>query len=423
MSEMTATASGERTALPLAGIRVLDVSHIVAGPFCGMILADYGADVIKVEQPGTGDRTRGVAPFIGVGADRVSGFFATFNRNRRGVALDLKSVTGKDLFRRLVARSDVIVENFSPGTLEKLGLGYAALSDINPRLIYAAITGFGQLKPYIGPWSSRPANNATSQAMSGLMELSGDLDGPPAFIGQAIGDTIPGLWTVIAIMMALEDRRRTGRGQFIDVAMYDSLASMCANAITDYHVTGVAPRRGASWHETFSDRLQCADGHIAVSLWGTVPERWHRLWPLIGRDDMLSHPQFDPAHPGCPQCFPIVKAVLAEWLAGTTRADAVQLLIDLGFSAGSVQSVKEVYDSEQLQMRELFIEIDDGLGGTIRTAGTPVKYSGMKIPPPRRAPMLGEHTAEVLAEVLGLTPAELGRLGFPHVATPVSKPA
>jgi CoA:oxalate CoA-transferase len=404
--------------LPLAGVRVIDVAHIVAGPFCGAILADYGADVIKVEQPGKGDRARGVAPFVTRGEARVSGFFATVNRNRRGVVLDLKSAPGKEVFRRLVGASDVLIENFSPGTMDRLGLGYEELRLLNPRLVYVAISGFGQLKPYIGPWSSRPANNATSQAMSGLMDLSGDTDGPPAFIGQAVGDTIPGLWAVIATLLALEDRRRTGLGQFIDVAMYDSLASMCFNAISDYHVSGKLPRRGGSWYETFSDRLKCADGYIAVSLWGSVPDRWQRLWPLIGRQDMLTHPEFDPTHPGCPRCFPIVKSVLEQWLAGTKRGDAVRILLDLGFSAGPVQDVREVYESEQLRRRDLFIEIEDGLGGTIRTAGTPVKFSGLRLPPPRRAPFLGEHTAEVLAEVLGLTPDDLDRLGNSLDSTP-----
>ncbi|MEI8189823.1 MAG: CoA transferase [candidate division NC10 bacterium] len=410
MSPIIGRSPSEAGPLPLAGVRVIDVSHIVAGPFCAAILADYGADGIKVEQPGKGDRARGVAPFITRGEARVSGFFATVNRNRRGVALDLKSAAGKEVFRKLVGVSDVLVENFSPGTMDRLGLGYEELRQLNPRLVYVAISGFGQLNPYSGPWSSRPANNATSQAMSGLMDLSGDADGPPAVIGQAIGDTIPGLWAVIATLLALEDRRRTGLGQFIDVAMYDSLASMCFNAITDYHVTGTLPRRGASWHETFSDRLKCADGYIAVSLWGTVPDRWQQLWPLIGRQDMLTHPEFDPNHPGCPQCFPIVKCVLEQWLAGTTRGDAVRVLLDLGFSAGPVQDVKEVYESEQLRLRELFIEIEDGLGGTIRTVGTPVKFSDLRLPPPRRAPFLGEHTAEVLGEVLGLTQDELDRL-------------
>jgi crotonobetainyl-CoA:carnitine CoA-transferase CaiB-like acyl-CoA transferase len=412
MSAAISGIEGKDVDLPLAGIRITDVSHIVAGPFCGAILADFGAEVIKVEPPGKGDRARDVAPFVECGEARVSGFFATVNRNRRGVVLDLKSGPGKETFRKLVAVSDVLIENFAPGTMQRLGLGYEVLREINPRLIYVAISGFGQLAPYVGPWSSRPANNATAQAMSGLMDLSGDPDGPPAFIGQAIGDTIPALWAVIGTLLALEHRRRTGLGQFIDVAMYDSLASMCFNAISDYHVSGVGPGRGMAWRETFSDRLKCADGYIAVSLWGTVRERWQRLWPLIDHPEMLTHPDFDPAHPGCPTCFPIVKSVLEKWLAETTRADAVRLLLDLGFSAGPVQTVKEVYESEQLQQRQLFIEIEDGLGGVIRTVGTPVKFSGFRTHAPRRAPYLGEHTRKVLTGLLGLSEAEIDRLGL-----------
>ncbi len=411
MGSTTDRDAGKEAALPLAGIRIVDLSHIVAGPFTGAILADFGAEVIKIEPPGKGDRAREVAPFVERGNARVSGFFATVNRNRRGVVLDLKSAPGKEAFRKLVSVSDVLIENFAPGTMQRLGLEYEVLRHINPRLIYVAISGFGQLEPYVGPWSSRPANNATAQAMSGLMDLSGDPEGPPAFIGQAIGDTIPGLWAVIGTLLALEHRRRTGLGQFIDVAMYDSLAAMCFNAISDYHVSGVAPGRGMAWRETFSDRLECADGYIAVSLWGTVRERWQRLWPLIGHPEMLTHPEFDPAHPGCPTCFPIVKSVLEKWLTATTREEAVRLLLDLGFSAGPVQSVKEVYLCEQLQKRHLFIEIEDGLGGIIRTVGTPVKFSGFQPLAPRRAPFLGEHTREVLIEILGLTEAELDRLG------------
>ncbi len=406
--ECAASQANDRSGgLPLAGTRILDVSHIVAGPFAGAILADFGAEVIKIEPPGKGERGRGVAPFVERAGARVSGFFATVNRNRKGVALDLKSAGGKNLLRRLAAVSDVLIENFAPGTMDRLGIGYKALRDVNPRLIYVAISGFGQLDPYIGPWSRRPANNATAQAMSGLMDLSGDADGPPAFIGQAVGDTIPGLWAVIGTLLALEHRRRTGVGEFVDVAMYDSLAAMCFNAITAYHITGAAPHRWISWHETFSDRLSCADGYIAVSLWGTMPERWERLWTLLGRSDMLTHPVFDPTHPGCPKCFPIVKRVLEAWLAKTTREDAVRLLVDLGFSAGPVQDAREVYQSDQLQQRDVFIEIDDGAGGTIRTVGTPVKFSNMRARAPFRAPALGEHTTEVLQAVLGLAPMQI----------------
>ena len=412
MTRMRNDAPGQGTVLPLAGIRVIDVSHIVAGPFCGAILSDFGAEVIKVEPPGKGERGRGVAPFIERAGRRASGFFATLNRSRKGIVLDLKSTGGKAVLRRLVAASDVLIENFAPGTMDRLGVGYKVLRDVNPALIYVAISGFGQLEPYIGPLSHRPANNATAQAMSGLMDLSGDADGPPPFIGQAIGDTVPGLWAVIGTLVALEHRRKTGVGQFVDVAMYDSLAAMCFNAITDYHVTGVAAHRWTSWHETFSDRLRCIDGYIAVSLWGTVPERWQRLWHIIDRPDMLTHPEFDPVHPGCPRCFPIVKQVLEKWLSATTRDVAVRILIDLGFSAGPVQDAREVYESEQLRQRDLFIEIEDGLGGRIRTVGTPVKFSALQTAPPRRPPSLGEHTREVLREVLGFTEADFEGLGM-----------
>ena len=426
MSSITGTNQVKGSDLPLTGTRVIDLTHIVAGPFCAAILADFGADVIKVEQPGRGDRARAVAPFIERGEARVSGFFATMNRNRRGVALDLKSAPGKEVFRKLVGVSDVLIENFSAGTMDRLGLGYEVLRQLNPRLVYVAISGFGQLEPYIGPWSSRQANNAPVQAMSGFMDQSGDPDGPPGLTGHSIGDTIPGLWAALATLLALECRRKTGLGQFLDVALYDSMASMCFNAIADYHITGTPPHRGLPWPVTFTTRLRCADGYIAVSLWGIMKDGWQRLLHLIGRPDMLTHPEFDLAHPGCPRCYTIMKPILEEWLAGVTREDAVRMLLDLGFSAGPVYSVKEVYESEQLRKRQAFIEIEDGLGGTIRTIGTPVKFSGLRLPSPRRAPFLGEHTAEVLAEVLGLTPAELDRLGMsgdPSSPQPTDLPA
>ncbi|MFB3779262.1 MAG: CaiB/BaiF CoA transferase family protein [Bryobacteraceae bacterium] len=412
MGNDNGAAGSVKTPLPLAGVRILDLTHILAGPFCASILADFGADVIKIEPP-KGEQVRGVAPFIERNGLRVSGAFLTLNRNRRGVALDLKSASGKEVFRKLVAASDVVLENFSPGTMDRLGLGYESLCEVNPRIIYVAISGFGQLKPYIGPWSGRQANNATSQAMSGLMSVSGEPGEPPVSVGAGLGDTIPGLWAAMATLLALRSRTQTDQGQFIDVAMYDCLASMCFNAITDYHVTGVATHGVRGWPLTFTSRLKCADGYIAVSMWGTVPERWHDLFRLIGRPDMIGHEEFDPRHPGCERCFPIAKATLEAWLSHTRRDDAVKVLLDLGFSVGPVQDAKEVYECEHLKKRELFIEVDDGIGGSLRTTGTPVKFSRLRLPPPRRAPFLGEHTAEVLQEALGLSPADLARLGIP----------
>ena len=393
-----------KTALPLTGVRVLDLSHIIAGPMCCVVLADFGADVIKIEPPIRGDRGRAVGPYVSVGQEQVSSYFATMNRNRRGVVLDLKSSEGKKTFKQLVLTADILVENFSPGTMDKLGLGWETLKSLNPKLIYAAISGFGQLKPFIGPWSNRPANNATAQGMSGLMELSGDADGPPAFVGAAVGDTVPGLWAVIGIMMALEQRKHTQQGQFVDVAMYDSMAAMCFNAVANFNATGTSQSRGAaSWEETLTGRFKCSDGYVAVSLWGTVPERWVKLWALIGREDMIQHPKFDSGHPGRPENAQIARPVIDKWLAITTRKDAVELLLDLGFSAGPVQTIAEVSNCEQLKAREAFFEIEDGLGGHIRTLGVPLKFSGMSLGRPSRAPQLGEHTDEILREISKLS--------------------
>ena len=398
--------SDAKAALPLSGLRVLDLSHIIAGPMCCVVLADFGADVIKVEPPIRGDRGRAVGPYVRAGQEHVSSYFATMNRNRRGIVLDLKSESGKQALKQLVISADILVENFSPGTMDKLGLGWEVLKCLNPKLIYAAISGFGQLKPFIGPWSNRPANNATAQGMSGLMELSGDADGPPAFVGAAVGDTVPGLWAVIGIMMALEQRKSTQQGQFVDVAMYDSMAAMCFNAVANFNATGTSQSRGAaSWEETLTGRFKCSDGYVAVSLWGTVPEKWLKLWQLIGRDDMINHPTFDSSHPGRPENAHIARPVLDKWLAITTRKDAVELLLDLGFSAGPVQTIAEVANCEQLKAREAFFEIEDGLGGHIRTLGVPLKFSAISFENPIRAPRLGEHTDEILREVSRLSAA------------------
>jgi CoA:oxalate CoA-transferase len=233
--------------LPLEGILVLELSHIVAGPFCGAILADYGADLIKIEAPAVGDRGRTSPPFIPGTDPPVSASFWALGRSRRGLALDLKRSDGQRVFRELSARADVVLENFTPGTMDRLGLGYGALKQVNPRLVYAAISGFGQLKPFVGPYSNRPANNAIAQGMGGLMELTGEPDGRPGYVGATVGDTVPGLWAALGIVLALRQRDATGVGQFVDVAMYDALAAMC-------YPRGRSRRRGTSTTARISRR-------------------------------------------------------------------------------------------------------------------------------------------------------------------------
>ena len=394
--------------LPLDGIRVLDVTHVIAGPFCAAVLGDYGAEVIKVEPPGRGERSRRIVPQIERNGQTMSGLFATLNRNRKGVTLDLKSESGLKAFKELAAACDVLLENFSPGTMDRLGLGYAALREINPGLVYVSISGYGQLEPYVGPYTNWGANNAAVQAMSGIMEVSGDEEGPPAVLGATLGDTIPGLWAVISTLLALEHRKKTGEGQFVDVSMYDCLVSMCFKSVTDYHITGVPPSRGREegWYTTFTTRLKCRDGYIAVSFWGGAKEQWERFWRGIGRDDMLSHPDFSYVHPGRPGSFEVVKEAAELWLSGIGKWDAVQRLLGFGFTAGVVQNAEDVYHCPHLKARELFMEMEDGIGGAIRTVGSPVKFSRLEAKETAPPHLLGQHTVSVLTDILGYSVEE-----------------
>jgi CoA:oxalate CoA-transferase len=395
--------------LPLEGILVLELSHIIAGPFCGAILADYGAECIKIEAPRGGDRGRATIPFI-PDSDRVSSFFYTLGRSRKGISLDLKAPEGKRILLDLVKRADVVLENFAPGTMDRLGLGYETLRETNRRIIYAAITGFGQMKGLEGPYSKWPANNAVAQAMGGLSELSGEADAPPCFVGAAVGDTVPGLWTALGIVMAIQQREKTGVGQFIDVAMYDSLAAMCYKAVADYSTTGVAPSRGGEgWLGTFTTILKCFEGYIAVSLWGGHPDRWKAFWEMMGHPEYFDDPRYDYRTPGAKEVKPHLKAALEKWLSDKTAWEATQRLVKLGFSVGPVQTAKDIHDCPQLEARGVFVEVDVA-GKRIKVPAAPVRMSETEPRSHTRGPHLGEHTEEVLQRLLGYSPEEVKAL-------------
>ncbi|RPI43253.1 MAG: CoA transferase [Betaproteobacteria bacterium] len=394
--------------LPLDGILVLELSHIIAGPYCGSILADYGAECIKIEAPGSGDRGRSTAPLISTSPE-LSGFFYTLGRSRKGITLDLKNPDGKQVFLELVERADVVLENFRPGTMEKLGLGYEALREANPRIIYAAISGFGQMKGLEGPYSKWPANNAIAQAMGGLSDLSGGA-GDPVFVGASIGDTIPAIWAALGIVLAIEQRHRTGLGQFIDVAMYDTMASICWQSVAAYSARGRLPARGGEgWLGTFTTILRCGKGHIAVSLWGDQPQRWKALYEMMGHPEYFDDPRYNPRTPGADEVKPHLRAALETWLADKTAWEATQALVKLGFSVGPVQNAKEVHDCAHLEARRAFIEIEVG-GRKIRSPGAPVRMSETPLPAPTRAPHLGEHTDDVLRRLLGYSDEKLQSL-------------
>ena len=394
--------------LPLDGILVLELSHIIAGPYCGAILSDYGAECIKVEAPGSGDRGRATAPLISE-SPQVSGFFYTLGRNRKGITLDLKAPEGKEVFFDLVKRADVVLENFRPGTMAKLGLGYERLRAVNAGIIYAAISGFGQMPGLDGPYSDWPANNAIAQAMGGLSDLSGGT-ADPVFVGASIGDTIPAIWAALGIVLAIEQRHKTGLGQFIDVAMYDTMASICWQSIAAYSVRGRLPKRGGEgWLGTFTTILKCGEGHIAVSLWGDQPQRWKALYERMGHPEYFDDPRYNPRTPGADSVKPHLRAALETWLADKSAWDATQALVELGFSVGPVQNAAEVHDCAQLAARRAFIDIEVA-GRNIKSPGAPVRMSQS---PPRantRAPHLGEHTEQVLKDLLGYSDEQIGML-------------
>ena len=236
---------------PLVGVRVLDATHIVAGPFCSMILADMGAEVIKIERPGTGDLSRARGPFVQGGDGReVSSRFLGVNRNKKSVTLDLRDSKCKEVFENLVRESDVLLDNWGSGAFQRLGLGYDHLKEINPGLIYASITGYGDSDGLRGPYSKWPANNLSIQGMAGWMELTGEPDGPPQSVGDNIGDSVPGVWTALGIVLALESRRKTGLGQYVDMAMYECLVTHTISQMNIFQTTGENPGRSRDWLTT-----------------------------------------------------------------------------------------------------------------------------------------------------------------------------
>lgn len=394
--------------LPLDGIVVLELSHIIAGPYCGAILADYGADCIKIEEPRSGDRGRATVPMLPTD-ERLSGFFYTLGRNRKGITLDLKAPEGKQIFLDLASKADVVLENFRPGTMDKLGLGYASLNAINPRLIYAAISGFGQMKGLEGPYSDWPANNAIAQAMGGLSELSGAA-GEPVFVGASIGDTIPAIWAALGIVLAIQQRQKTGLGQFIDVAMYDAMAAVCWQSVAAYSVRKRLPPPGSEgWLGTFTAIMQCGTGHIAFSLWGGEPKRWQALYELMGHPEYFGDPRYDYRTPGADAVKPHLRAALQVWLADKSAWEATRALGQLGFSVGPVQTAQDVHECKQLEARKAFFEVDVA-GYRIKSPVTPVRMSNTPARAPVRAPHLGEHTDEVLKRLLGYSDEQLAAL-------------
>jgi CoA:oxalate CoA-transferase len=396
-------------AKPLDGIRVLSFELQVAGPYCSMMLADQGADVIKVEQPGSGDTARGGAPMVeNEGGERQSGYFLRFNRGKRSLALNLKSEEGSEIFRRLAGESDVLIENFRPGLLTELGLGYDELSKEHPGLVYASITGFGSMEGYLGPYAKRPAYDIVAQAMGGVMNTCGQTGGPPTWAGTALGDIISGMNAAYAIMLALYERGRTGRGQYIDVAMYDTIVALSERSLTAYSLTGHVLERGREPYMSPWGPFECSDGWLALVI--ATERDWSRFCEAMERPDLVDREGTRSGPERAQSMNGWLGNVLVEWFRARTRAEAVEKLLAVGLPVGPVQNAQEIFDCPQVAARRQLIDVPDPVLGTVRLVGPPFKLSGDLEPVRKPAPLLGEHSAEILRERFGYTDENVSEL-------------
>ena len=404
--------AGDKLPLPLDGIRVLDATHIVAGPFCSMILADMGADVIKIERPRTGDLSRSRGPFIQSSDGReTSSRFLGVNRNKKSVSIDLKNARCKTAFEELVRNSDVLVDNWGSGAFRRLGLGYDHLSEINPGLVYASITGYGDSESLSGPYSDRPANNLAIQAMAGWMEITGDQDGPPQSVGDNIGDSIPGVWTALGIVLALETRRKTGRGQYVDMAMYECMASHIESNMNSYMATGSNPARSRDRLATAGITFRAKDGYVVLA--GLRTEvRMRELWKLVGREDLLEGDARYLAGPGMDGQFYFEHIIPAieGWSYNIPKFEVAARLTEIGFSMGVTQTVADLAHCPQLEARQMWVDTGDTLGGIFTGLRTPTRLTACVGSPTEPAPTLGQHNVEILCSIGGMTPEEVSKL-------------
>ncbi|MEC9309042.1 MAG: CaiB/BaiF CoA-transferase family protein [Chloroflexota bacterium] len=396
--------------LPLRGLRVLDATHIVAGPFCSLILADMGAEVIKIERPKSGDLVRGRGPFVrNDEGEQVSSRYLGINRNKKSVTLDLRHPKCKEVFENLVRQSDILIDNWGPGAFERLGLGYEYLHKINPRLIYASITGYGDAGDRKGPYSSWPANNLSIQSMSGWMEITGDADGPPQSVGDNVGDSVPGVWTALGIMMALESRNKTGVGQLVDMAMYDCMVSHVVSNMNAYQATKTNPGRSRARLVSAGMPFKAKDGYVVMA--GVRSEqRLRSMWEMIGRLDLAEDPEYLGHNPDGEFYFNYVIPAIEKWSETLPKWEVAAKLTEIGFSMGVAQTVSDLAECEHLTARNMFIQTDDTLGGKFTSLRTPIWLTECDEVDHNTPPTLGEHNYDILTTLGGLNIEELASL-------------
>jgi len=378
------------SAKPLAGIKVLDVSRVVSGPFCTMVLGDLGADIVKVEEPVHGDESRGYGPPFQNGE---SAYFLSVNRNKRSIAANLRHGEGRDLVCRLAETADVFVENFRPGTADRLGLGFEALRQRNAGLIYCSISGFGRS----GPDAHRPGYDLIVQGEAGLMDITGHPGGPPTKVGTSIADLVTGLYAAQAITAALVGRRETGAGQRVDIAMADAVASLLTFNAGIYFATGDSPTRRGNAHPTISpyETFQAADGWLNI---GVANDKfWALFCGAIGCPDLMADPRF--ATPSARVSHrPELISMMAPLLRHRRRDEWVSILGAAGVPCGAIRTVAEVCTAPQLAERGMFLDATHPTAGDIRSIATPFRFDDQPPPAPRPPPLLDQHRDEILRD-------------------------
>jgi crotonobetainyl-CoA:carnitine CoA-transferase CaiB-like acyl-CoA transferase len=376
---------------PLQGIRVLDFSRILAGPYCTMVLADMGAEVIKIERPGTGDETRAWGPFVG----GESAYFLCVNRNKKSVTVDLSKPPGQTIIRELATTADVLVENFRPGTMEKLGLGYDDLRTIKPRLIYCAISGFGRS----GPDKDRAGVDVIVEGVGGLMSITGEPDGPPVKVGVAIIDVATALHAHGAITAALFERERTGRGRRLDFSLLEVQIATLINIGSDYLIGGIVPKRWGSAHTSIVpyQAFEASDGYVVV---GAINESlWLRFCEAIERPEFARDPRFA-SNELRSQHRSELLALIQPVFLGRTRADWLERFRSQGIPCGPINTLDEVYRDAQVEHLGIVQEVEHPTAGRIKLAGSPIRADHEQLPVRLPPPRLGQHTEEVLRELL-----------------------
>jgi len=392
----------------LQDIVVLDLTRVLAGPYCTMMLADFGADVIKIEIPVKGDDTRGMGPFV----NGSSLYYANVNRNKKSVTLNLKDPKGKEMFLALVKKADVVVENYRPGVMDRMGLGYEVLKEANERIIYAAVSGFGSY----GRCSARPGYDIIAQAYGGLMSITGEPDGDPLRVGTAIGDVLGGMNLTIGILTALHARELTGKGQRVDVALVDSVVSSLETGTQRYFASGKLPRRiGNRYASAYPyDSFKAKDGNFVI---GCGNDKLFNLLctKVLHREDLLTDPRFLSNALRC-ENHAALKVEVEKWSTTLTKEEAYEAINAAGVPASPINDLYQVsHDPHIVEDREMFIPVKHPVIGDMRVNGNPVKLLDMMPEVRTCAPALGQHNEEIYGQLLGMDKAQLEALEEDHV--------